>query len=163
MAVQEHASAKLIEAARRATEGSEQRDTAPRKVRLSWFLDRVLPIAACLVVMDLAWLVLRRQDLIDDAYITARYAANLAHGYGWTWNTGGPATDGTTAPLWTLLLAAVLLLHLPLVSMTIALNVMSYGLCALSACLLVHALAGRVGAAPGPAPSTRRFPGRPRP
>src|SRR5439155_12480507 len=32
-------------------------------------------------------------------------------------------------------------------SMTIALNVMSYGLCALSACLLVHALAGRVGAA----------------
>lgn len=37
---------------------------------------------------------------VDDAYIVAQYARNLASGVGFTMNAGAPATDGVTAPLW---------------------------------------------------------------
>jgi len=94
----------------------------------------------------LAWAILRHQDLIDDAYITARYAGNLAHGYGWAWNPGAAPTDGTTAPLWTLLLAGVSLSSLPFVPATLALNAVCYGILGLCGYLLVGRLAGRVAA-----------------
>ncbi len=41
----------------------------------------------------------------DDAYIYFRYAENIAHCKGWSFNPGEP-TYGTTSPLWTLVLAA---------------------------------------------------------
>jgi hypothetical protein len=34
---------------------------------------------------------------VDDAFIPARYAANLAHGFGYRFNAHGPSTDGVTA------------------------------------------------------------------
>lgn len=43
---------------------------------------------------------------IDDAYITFRYARNLAEGLGFVYNAGERVL-GTTTPLWTLLLAVV--------------------------------------------------------
>ncbi|MBI4495141.1 MAG: hypothetical protein HY690_20390 [Chloroflexi bacterium] len=43
---------------------------------------------------------------VDDAYITLRYARNLADGAGFAYNPGQPVL-GTTTPLWTLLLAAL--------------------------------------------------------
>jgi hypothetical protein len=47
--------------------------------------------------------------LLDDSMISMRYAANLAHGFGLTWNPGQPPVEGYTNPLWLLYMA---LLHL---------------------------------------------------
>ncbi|MBM4084799.1 MAG: hypothetical protein FJ272_08425, partial [Planctomycetes bacterium] len=44
---------------------------------------------------------------LDDSWIHLRFAANLADGHGFAFNKGEP-TPGSTAPLWTLLLALVL-------------------------------------------------------
>jgi len=43
--------------------------------------------------------------MVDDALISARYAANLAAGHGYRFNPGGPATDGVTPLGWAVLLA----------------------------------------------------------
>jgi len=48
----------------------------------------------------------------DDSFITMRYAANLAAGYGPTYNAGHPAVEGCTTFLWMALLAVPHLLHL---------------------------------------------------
>ena len=41
---------------------------------------------------------------IDDSYIAYRYAANVLHGYGFTFNPGGVPVEGFTSPLWMALL-----------------------------------------------------------
>jgi len=41
---------------------------------------------------------------MDDAFITFRYARNVALGAGWVYNVGGPPVEGFTNFLWTLLL-----------------------------------------------------------
>lgn len=46
---------------------------------------------------------------LDDSWIHARFAQNLAEGYGFSYNRGVPVA-GSTAPLWTLLLAGAYLL-----------------------------------------------------
>jgi hypothetical protein len=43
--------------------------------------------------------------LIDDAWIRLRFARNLTEGYGFSFNPGHPIA-ASTAPLWTLILAA---------------------------------------------------------
>src|SRR5947209_1351942 len=43
------------------------------------------------------------QFTADDAFITLRYARNLAMGYGPTYNAGRPPIEGCTAFLWMLL------------------------------------------------------------
>ena len=40
-----------------------------------------------------------RYNLVDDAFITFRYAENIAAGHGIVWNIGGPHTEGYTSPL----------------------------------------------------------------
>lgn len=87
-----------------------------------------------------AGLMLYHRDIGDDAYITARYAENLAHGHGWVWNVGTSPTDGTTAPLWTLILAGVVLTRFPFVPTVLALNAVLYGLMALFGWILVRRL-----------------------
>src|SRR5262245_10078502 len=42
---------------------------------------------------------------VDDALIPARYAAHLAHGFGYRFNASGPVTDGVTPLGWAYLLA----------------------------------------------------------
>ena len=66
----------------------------------------------------------------DDAYITFRYARNIALGRGFVYNVGEPVL-GTTTPLYTLLLAGFALIwpNLPLVSH--ALGVLAWAFCAL--------------------------------
>ena len=41
---------------------------------------------------------------LDDAWIHFQFARNLSQGHGFSYNPGQP-TPGSTAPLWTLLLA----------------------------------------------------------
>lgn len=43
--------------------------------------------------------------MIDDAFISYRYATHIAHGYGVVWNRGGEHTEGFTNLLFVLLLA----------------------------------------------------------
>ncbi|MEO8342384.1 MAG: hypothetical protein ABI536_01080, partial [Gallionella sp.] len=47
-------------------------------------------------------------QIFDDAFISYRYAQNLAMGYGLTWNPGYPPTEGYTNPLLVLMLAPVI-------------------------------------------------------
>lgn len=58
-----------------------------------------------LVAVAVAWWVLDRSGywLVDDAFISFRYARNLADGAGLTWNAGVPV-EGYTNLLWVLLL-----------------------------------------------------------
>lgn len=67
----------------------------------------VSPAIVCLATVIRAALAVRLvpNGLFDDAYITLRYAANLANGLGFVYNRG-EAVLGTTTPLFTVLLAA---------------------------------------------------------
>ncbi len=66
------------------------------RVKLSLLLGAFAFIT--LVVYYFGW-------VMDDAYISLRYAANLAHGYGPTFNPGQSPVEGFSNPLWTLILA----------------------------------------------------------
>lgn len=65
----------------------------------------------------------------DDAFISFRYAENLADGLGFVYNAGVRVL-GTTAPLWTLLLAVGSAFGLPLVSFAIATSILCGGISA---------------------------------
>lgn len=60
--------------------------------------------------------------LRDDAYITLRYASHLAHGLGFTFNTGERVL-GTTTPLFTVLVALGIIAGLPAGAMAVALGI----------------------------------------
>ncbi len=62
-----------------------------------------------------------RIQLIDDAYIFLRYAHNIARGYGYVYNVGTPV-EGATSISWTLVLAAIDRIGLPLERATEALS-----------------------------------------
>jgi arabinofuranosyltransferase len=67
-------------------------------------------IALAAVVIAACWWPIRMRFPFDDTYITFRYAANLAHGFGIVWNAGtivvptGAHTEGYTNFLFVLLL-----------------------------------------------------------
>ncbi len=61
-------------------------------------------IALAALAISACWLPIRMQFPFDDTYITFRYVANLAHGFGIVWNSGGPHTEGYTNFLFLLLL-----------------------------------------------------------
>jgi hypothetical protein len=67
---------------------------------------------AGLVVLALAVRLAAGPRTIDDAYITFRYARNLARGLGFAYNPGHPVL-GTTTPLYTGLMSSAYLLGFP--------------------------------------------------
>ena len=69
-------------------------------MRRPWFV----PVAVFLCVLPLRVQMATRCTLPDDAFITYRYAANLADGKGFVYNRGEPVL-GTTTPLLTAFLA----------------------------------------------------------
>ncbi|HEY6881833.1 MAG TPA: hypothetical protein VI299_27585 [Polyangiales bacterium] len=87
---------------------------------------RVLSGGWTLLVLAVPLLVLSVSalDIVDDAYITARYARNLASGWGLVFNRG-EHVEGMTNLLWTLVLAGVAKLGLPLAESAVALGVAS--------------------------------------
>ena len=58
---------------------------------------RALVALAVVVHLTLCWVL--RGFLTDDAWITVRYAENLAGGDGFVWNPGGPRAEGFSNPL----------------------------------------------------------------
>jgi hypothetical protein len=83
----------------------------------------VLTVAAAAAWM--AWLAVYQ---VDDAYIVYRYAANLAHGYGFVFNPG-ERVEGVTCFLWTVFLAPLAALGLSLPRVTPWLTAISGLLC----------------------------------
>ena len=65
----------------------------------------------------------------DDAFITFRYAENLAHGLGFVYNLGEPVL-GTTTPLFTLILACLNILGLNVPSAALTVSLVCSGLTA---------------------------------
>lgn len=78
----------------------------------------------------------------DDAFITFRYARNLAQGAGVTWNPGEPPLEGYSNFLWMLLASAALKLGLDPLAAARAIAVLCYG----GSLILVRRLALRAGA-----------------
>ncbi|MBI3455519.1 MAG: hypothetical protein HY002_07010, partial [Candidatus Rokubacteria bacterium] len=83
---------------------------------------------------------------LDDSWIQLRFAENLAAGRGFAINPGEPVA-GSTAPLWTLLLAFAIALGLPAL---VAAKVLGLGSYAMTG-LLTRRLALALGLGPGPA------------
>ena len=65
----------------------------PAREDLGW---AVVGLSA-LVHLALCWLL--RGFSTDDAWISVRYAENLAAGEGFVWNPGGPRVEGFSNPL----------------------------------------------------------------
>ncbi|NQT35043.1 hypothetical protein HQ587_07630 [bacterium] len=78
--------------------------------------------------------------IVDDAFIHLTFARNLAQGNGFAFNPGEP-TYGSTAPLWTMILAFFSLLFTPGLGMAKALSII-FGLLTIPAFRL---LAGNIG------------------
>jgi hypothetical protein len=81
---------------------------------------RVTTAVTLLAVVLLAVHILSLQALPDDAFISFRYAYNLALGYGPVFNPGQPV-EGYTTPLWVFILGGMAALGLPIVEMATAL------------------------------------------
>jgi hypothetical protein len=105
---------------------------------------------ALAAALPLAWLLVRERLIagaagfpLDDSWIHLQFARNLAEGRGFAYNPGEPVS-GSTAPLWTLLLAAGALLAGASITMTKILG----GAAAIAAALVTRRAALAFGAAP---------------
>lgn len=104
-------------------------------------------------MLPLAWLLLREQAIagaagfpLDDSWIHLHFARNLAEGAGFVYNPGQPVS-GSTAPLWTLLLAAGAVIAGPSLAMAKTLGAAA----AVGAALAVRRAALAFGAPPATA------------
>ena len=108
-----------------------------------------LPLLAAAVLPLALFLVVERAVAgtsgfpLDDAWIHLHFARNIAEGHGFAYNPGRPVA-GSTAPLWTLLLAAGALVVGPSVALAKGLGVG----CALGAAILTRRAALAWGAPP---------------
>jgi arabinofuranosyltransferase len=102
-------------------------------------LDWLLVVGA--VLLALAIRLLASPRTIDDAYITFRYARNLAEGLGFVYNLGQQVL-GTTTPLYTLLMSQAWLLGLQdLPAVAVVLNALADAVTV----MLLHWLGLRLG------------------
>lgn len=99
-------------------------------------------MGAAIVVGAVIAVAFSRLTLVDDAFITFRYAKNFAHGLGLVFNVGEPV-EGSTSLLWTLVLALASALgaRLELVAVVLSLA------CALAAVLIARGLLRESGVA----------------
>lgn len=89
-------------------------------------LDRNYPAAALALGAGLLALAWANRFVQDDAFITFRYARNLADGLGLVWNSG-ERVEGYTNFLWTVLVAAGMKLGLDPVAFTQGAGLLLYG------------------------------------
>jgi hypothetical protein len=72
-------------------------------------------VPACILVY-VTLSLLTYNDIFEDAYIYFRFAENIAAGYGYVFNRGGPPVEAGTSPVWQFLVAALTFLPIPLVT-----------------------------------------------
>ena len=89
----------------------------PRPSRLSLAIVVSLPLVAVLV-RHLAG----SDYVLDDAYISFRYAQHVAAGQGWVWNPGGEPTQGFSSTVWVAVLSCASWMGLPLPPVALALS-----------------------------------------
>ncbi len=82
---------------------------------------------------------------LDDAWIHAQFATNLAHGHGLAFNAGEPST-GSTSPLWTALLALPIALGVPVVTGAKTMGIVLAAIAAILAFDLARLLSGSTAA-----------------
>lgn len=107
-----------------------------------------VPLVVVATLVGLVVAVRSRGAMLDDVGITARYAQRIGDGLGWTYNDGD-RTNGASAPLYTMMLAAAHKLGLDILTAARAICVVSIGL---SAGLIAHIatrVAGRLAGAIG--------------
>ncbi|MBK6849615.1 MAG: hypothetical protein IPG96_19480 [Proteobacteria bacterium] len=71
-------------------------------------------LVACIAAVSIAELAASWSIVFDDAFISYRYAHNLARGHGLVWNLADGPTEGYTNLLWVLMLAPAAALGLDL-------------------------------------------------
>lgn len=108
---------------------------------------RFLAITAAVTLVAcglLTWLAQESYaSLVDDAYISARYADHLAEGFGVTYSAGEPPVEGVTNIGWVFLLALGRLLGFEMYTLLTGLS-MAFGLASVVfAVLLTRSLVGR--------------------
>ena len=96
----------------------KRRDVSPRNLLILLFS----------LVLATAPHLLFGPAIVDDAYITFRYAENIAAGKGFVFNPQDGPVQGTSTPLFTLLLAAGRLAGLPCGAATLLLSVLGAAL-----------------------------------
>src|SRR4051794_8106651 len=72
-------------------------DRAQRDGALARSVAWAIPAGAVVAFLALCWTL--RHFVTDDAWISVRYAENLAAGHGFVWNAGGPRVEGFSNPL----------------------------------------------------------------
>lgn len=92
-----------------------------------WLTPAALTLGAAVLLINAwpSWL-----SVVDDAYISARYAAQLAAGNGLVFSAGQTPVEGYSNPLWTILLAALLAIGVPVLPAMIGMGVV-FGLLSL--------------------------------
>jgi hypothetical protein len=101
-------------------------------------LSRLVPPLIALAALVLRIVYVRESGLADDAYITFRYARNIASGLGFVYNAGEKVL-GTTTPLYTLILVPFAWIRIPLDSAAVFLAIGAD----LLTCFLVYRLIAR--------------------
>jgi hypothetical protein len=103
------------------------------------------PFGWCLAAVGLGLVLVLASgtNLVDDAFISMRYAANFAHGHGLVFNAGAHV-EGFSNPATTLLLSVASALGLPLPQVAVAIGVLAY----LATIPVSIVLASRLGARP---------------
>jgi hypothetical protein len=118
------------------------------RARPAWWLRAAIALLA--VVLALAYLAAERRAgplgfPLDDAWIHAQFATNLAHGHGLAFNPGEPST-GSTSPLWTALLAVPVALGLSVVAAAKTMGIVLAAVAAILAFELARLLSGSTAA-----------------
>ncbi len=109
---------------------------------------RILGIALGIVLLAAAWVSLGHWSrVVDDAYITVRYAWNLVHGQGPVFNPG-ERVEGFSNPTWLLLLAPFLAVGADPLWVAKVLGLAAHLAAVAGAALLARALARREGRTP---------------
>jgi hypothetical protein len=121
---------------------------AAERARLEWWLRGAIALVA--VVLALVYLAAERRAgplgfPLDDAWIHAQFATNLAHGHGLAFNVGEPST-GSTSPLWTALLALPVALGVPVVTAAKTMGIALLAIAAVLAFDLARLLSGSTAA-----------------
>jgi len=80
-----------------------------------------------LILLLLAFRLAYGSFILDDAFISFRYARNLAQGLGWVFNPADPPILGTTTPLFTLILSSLNWLGFSLEGASLWLSILSDG------------------------------------
>jgi hypothetical protein len=94
------------------------------------------------------WLCWRlRAFVTDDAWISVRYAENLADGHGFVWNPGGPRVEGYSNPLLVGLEALAHAVGIPAIDAARGLGVLSGVACLVVVSVRGRHVVGRTGAA----------------